>query len=66
MYETVEVARRLLYSLPHIVVTVEIEDIGDQIKSILVVLDFRVQARQVETICQIVLVDFTEVLIAPR
>lgn len=66
VYEAVEVAGRLLYGFSHVIVAVEVEDIGDQIEGILIVLDFRVKAGQVETIGKIVLVDLAEVLVAAR
>lgn len=66
MNETVQVPGRLLYCFPHIIVAVEVEDIGDEVESILVVLDLGVEARQVEPIRDVVLVDFAKVLIASR
>lgn len=57
-------AGRLLYGLPHVVVAVEVEDVCDKIEGILVVLNFRVKAGQVEAIGEIVLVDLAEVLVA--
>lgn len=59
-------ARRLLDLLPHVVVAVEVEDIGDKIERILVVLDFGVQAREIEAVGQVLFVDLAEVLVAPR
>ena len=50
----------------HFVVAVEIEDIVHQIESVLVVVDFGVEAGQVEAVCQVFLVDLAEVLIATR
>lgn len=64
MYETIQVAGRLLDSLSHVIVAVEVEDVGNEIEGILVVLNFRVKAGQVEAISEIVLVDFAEVLVA--
>lgn len=58
--------RRLLDRLPHLIVAVEVEDIGDEIQSILVILDFGVETRQVEPIRQVILVDLAEILVAPR
>lgn len=49
--------------LSHVVVDLHVEDVCDEIKSILVVLYFRVKASQVEAVCQVVLVDLAEVLI---
>lgn len=58
--------RRLLNLLPHIVVAVVVENIGDEIERILVVLDVCVQAREVEPVSQVVLVDFAKVFVAAR
>ena len=59
-------ASRLLNLLPHLVVTVEIEDICDEVKSVLVILDVGVEPREVEAVGKVVLVNFTKVLIATR
>ena len=64
MYQAVEVAGGLLDGLAHVVVAVEIEDVGDQVERVLVVLNFVVQAGQVEAVGQVVLVDLAEILIA--
>jgi hypothetical protein len=64
MHKSVEMPRRLLDLLPHVIVDFHVENIGDQVERILVVLDFRVEAGQVEAIGEIVFVDFTEVFIA--
>lgn len=66
MDEAIQVTGRLLDCLSHFVIAVEIEDIGNEIERILIVLNFRVQSRQVEAVCKIVLVDFAEVLISAR
>jgi hypothetical protein len=60
------VSSGLLNRLAHVIVAVEIEDVGDEVQRILVVLDLGVEARQVEAIRQVVLVYLAEVLIAPR
>lgn len=49
----------------HRIVAVEVEDIGDQVESILVVLNLGVQARQIEPISQVFLVDLAKVFVAP-
>ena len=56
----------LLDLLPHVVVDFHVEDIGDKIERILIVLYFRVKASKVEPICQVVLVDLAEVFISAR
>lgn len=52
------------YRLAHLVVAVEVEHIGYQVQRILVVLDLRVQTRQVEAVCQVLLVNLAKVLVA--
>lgn len=64
MDQSVEMPGAPLYLFPHVVVYFHVEDIGDQIQSILVVLYFCVEACEVKTIRQVVLVDFAKVLIA--
>ena len=66
MDKTVQMASGLLDGLAHLVVAVEVEDIGDQIESILIVLHLGVQASQVESVREVVLVDLAEVLVASR
>lgn len=61
--KAVKVAGRLLDGLAHVIVTIEVEDVGDQVERILIVLDFGVQAREVEPICEVLLVDLAEVLV---
>lgn len=51
--------------LTHLIVAVEVEDISDKVKGILVILDVSVEAREVEAVSQIVFIDLAEVLIAP-
>jgi hypothetical protein len=64
MNKAVQVSSRLFYRLPHLIIAVQVENVGDEIQSILVILDLSVQARQVEAIREVVLVDLAEVLIA--
>ena len=54
----------LLDLFSHLVIAVKIEDIGDEVKGVLVVLDIGVEAGQVEAVGEVVFVDFAEVLIA--
>jgi hypothetical protein len=65
VHEAVEVPGRLLNGLTHLIVALEIEDIGDEIQCVLVILNLGVETRQVEPIGKVVLVDFAEVLVAP-
>jgi len=64
MNQAVQVPRRLLNLLPHFIVTVQVEHISDQVECVLIVLNISIESRQVESVRQIILVNFTEVLIA--
>lgn len=64
MDEAVQVAGRLLDGLAHVIVAVKVEDICDQIERVLIVLDFGIKTRQVESICKVLFVDLAEVLVA--
>jgi hypothetical protein len=44
VYKTIQMAGRLLYRFSHIIVAIEIEDVGNQVEGILIVLNFRVKA----------------------
>lgn len=57
--------RRLLDCFPHVVVAVKVEHIGDEVERVLIVLDFGVEAREVEAVGQVLLVYLAEVLVAP-
>ena len=54
----------LLYLLTHLIVDLHVKDIGNEVERILVVLNFGIETGQVETISEIVLIDFTEVFIS--
>lgn len=58
--------RGFLYLLPHFIIAIEVEHIGDKVKSILIVLYFGVQAGEVETVRQVFLIDLAKVLVSPR
>lgn len=64
MDQAVEMSSGLLNLLSHVVFAVQIEDIGDQVKGILVVLDVGIQSREVKAVGQVVFVDLAEVFIA--
>ena len=55
---------RLLYCLAHVVLAVQVEDIRHKVKGILIVLDFGIETGQIETVCQVFLIDFAEVFIS--
>lgn len=57
-------ASGLFDRFPHVVFTVEIENICDQVESILVILDFGIETRKVEAISKVFFVDLTEILVA--
>ena len=50
MHETVEVAGRFLNRFAHVIFTVKIEDVRDEVESILVVLNFGIEAREIEAV----------------
>ena len=56
---------RLFDGFAHFVIAVEIKDIRNQVKGILIILNLGVETSKVETIRQILLVDLAEVLVAP-
>lgn len=66
MYQSVQMPRRLLNLFPHIIVTVEVEDVGYKIECILIVLNFGVQTREVEAIGEVFFVNLAEVFVASR
>ena len=66
MHQTIQMTGRLLDLLPHLIVTVQIEDIGDKVEGVLVVLNIGVEACKVEAVGEIVFVDFAKVLVAAR
>ena len=56
---------RFLNLFPHLIVAVEVEHVGDQVERVLVVLYFGVQAREVEAISKVLLVDLAEIFVSP-
>lgn len=55
---------RLLDLLSHLIVAFQVEDVGDEVERILVILDFRIEICEIETVCEVFFVDFAEVLVA--
>jgi hypothetical protein len=64
MHQAVEMPCGLLDRLAHVIVAVEVEDVGNEVECILVVLDFGVQAREVKAVGQVFFVDFAEVFVS--
>ena len=62
--QAVQVAGAAFDLLAHVVVDFHIEDIGDEIEGMLVVVDVRVKAGEVEAVGEIVFVDLAEVFVA--
>ena len=54
----------LLDLLAHVVIDLHVKDIRHQVQRILVVLDLCIEARKVESIGQVILVDFAKILVA--
>ena len=65
VYEAVEVTSRFFDDFSHVIVTVKVEDVGDKIKGILVVLDLCLEASEIETVGEVFLIDLAEVFVAP-
>jgi hypothetical protein len=66
VHETIQVAGGLLDLLAEIIVGIQVENVGHEVKRILVVRDLGVEAREVEAIGQIIFIDLTKVLISTR
>lgn len=64
MHQTVQVASALLDLFSHIIIDLHVEDVRDKVQCILIVLNFGVQSRQVESVREIIFVNFAEVLIS--
>lgn len=52
--------------LSHIIVTIQVEDISDKIKSVLVVLDICIEPSKIKAVREVVLVNLAEVFVASR
>ena len=55
---------RLLDRFAHVVFAIEIKDVCDEVKGILVILNFGVETREVEPVGQVLFVYLTEVLVS--
>jgi len=64
MNQSVQVSRGLLDGLAHLIIAVEVEYIGYKVQRILVVLYLRVEPSQVESVGEVVFVNFAEVLVS--
>lgn len=64
--EAVEVAGGFLDRLAHVVVAVEVEDVGDQVQRMLVVVYLGVETREVEAVGYVFFVDFAKVFVSSR
>ena len=58
--------RRVLDLLPHVIITVKIEDICDKIKGVLVVLDICIEAGKIEAVRQVIFIYLAEVFVPAR
>lgn len=66
MDEPVQMAGRLLNRLAHLVVAVKVEDVGDEIQRILVILHLGVEACKIEAVGEILLVNLAKVFVSAR
>lgn len=58
--------RRLLYRFPHFIVTIQIKNVRHEVQSILIILNFGIEASKVKTIRKVVLVNLAEIFVASR
>lgn len=65
MHQAIQMPRRFFDRLPHVVIAIEVEHISHQVEGILVVLDVRVKAREVEAVGKVVFIYLAEVLVPP-
>lgn len=66
MDQAVQVPCRFLDMLSHIIVTVQVKDICNEVESVLIILDIRIEPSKVESVCEIIFVDLAEIFIASR
>lgn len=66
MHKPIEMSSRLFNLLPHIIIAIEVEDIGHEIQRVLVVLYVGIEPCQVEAVGQIVFIDFAKIFVASR
>lgn len=59
-------AGRFFYLFTHLIIAIEVENVSDQVESILVVLDVGIEACEVKAVGEIVFVNFAEVLVSAR
>ena len=66
MDQAVQVSRGFLDLLSHIIVAVQVKDVSDEIKSVLIILHIRIEPSQIEAVREVVFVDFAEVFVTTR
>lgn len=64
MNQPVEMTSGFLNLLAHVVIAIEVEDVGDKVESILIVLDVGVETSEIEAVGQVVFVNLAEILVA--
>lgn len=64
MHQPIQMPCRLLNLRSHIIIAIEIEDVGYEVERVLVVLDIGVEAREVEAVGEVIFVDFAEIFVA--
>ncbi len=64
MHQPVEMTSGFLNLLAHVIIAIKVEDVGDKVKSILIVLDVGVEAGEIEAVGQVVFVNLAEILVA--
>lgn len=64
MHESVQMPGRFLYLFAHVVVDLHIEDIGYKIQCILIILNFRIKAGQIEAVGQVIFINLAKIFVA--
>jgi hypothetical protein len=64
VHQPVEMTSGFLNLLAHVIIAIKVEDVGDKVKSILIVLDVGVEAGEIEAVGQVVFVNLAEILVA--
>lgn len=66
MDQAIEVTGGLLNSLSHLIIAVQVEDVGDEVESILIILYLRIKTCEIESVGEIVLINLAEILVTAR
>ncbi len=57
---------RPLNIFPHVIVTIQVENVGDQFKCVLVVMEIGIESCQIKAVREVVFIDLAKVFVASR